>query len=274
MSTVVTSTQSLAVAAVVAAVVVWVWWRRWGREAFATPLTPVAPPSDGYDCSQSWATCPLGPPFCYWGDKDWNKGKCCNRPWSGPDGCRDPLVSVPSPPAPAVSAQALAVYNASLDALASVSSPDERWNAAVATTYTSYPACCKPGFKGPDRSECTQYNGCKYQGMFAAFADKKSEDWVRANDIVAVWQAPNSQNRKEWAAKWKNRRLRIRNPKTGKVMVVTVVDTCDDADCKGCCSRNAHKSTGTLIDLEINTAKRFYDGNVDGLADIEWQPVS
>jgi hypothetical protein len=46
---------------------------------------------DEYNCSQEWATCPNGPPFCYWGDKDWNKGKCCEKPWSGPDGCQDPI---------------------------------------------------------------------------------------------------------------------------------------------------------------------------------------
>ena len=44
-----------------------------------------------YDCSQSWATCPNGKPYCYWGDKDYNKGKCCEKPWSGPDGCQDPI---------------------------------------------------------------------------------------------------------------------------------------------------------------------------------------
>ena len=141
---------------------------------------------------------------------------------------------------------------------------------ATATTYTSYPECCKPGFRG-ERSECDDYGGCKYQGMFEAFPDKKSQEWVRSNNIVSVFQSPNSQNRKEWDSKWKNKRLRIRNPKTGKVMEVTAVDTCDDGDCGGCCTKNANKNGGTLIDLEMNTAKRFYGGNVDGLAKIEWQ---
>ncbi len=46
---------------------------------------------DDYNCSQEWATCPNGPPYCYWGDKEWNKGKCCEKPWSAPDGCQDPI---------------------------------------------------------------------------------------------------------------------------------------------------------------------------------------
>jgi hypothetical protein len=46
---------------------------------------------DEYNCSQEWATCPNGPPNCYWGDKDWNKGKCCPKPWSSPEACQDPI---------------------------------------------------------------------------------------------------------------------------------------------------------------------------------------
>lgn len=147
------------------------------------------------------------------------------------------------------------------------------WNTATATWYSSYPACCTPGFKG-DRSECEDYSGCKYQGMFAAFDDKKPEEWVKSNNIVAFFQPPNRRNRREWERKWKNRRLRLRNPDTGKVMEVTVVDTCDDKDCKGCCSRNARRNGGTLIDLERNTAMRFYSGKVQDVARIQWQLAS
>ena len=148
------------------------------------------------------------------------------------------------------------------------------WNTATATWYISYPPCCNPGFKG-DKSECDDYSGCKYQGLFAAFDEKKSESWVRDNNIVAFYQSPNSQNRKEWGAKWKNRRLRLRNPKTGKIMEVTIVDTCDNKDClkTNCCSTNADKNGGTLIDLERPTALRFDDGKVADLTKIEWEIV-
>ncbi len=28
------------------------------------------------------ATCPGGGDYCFWGDKGYNKGKCCKKPWS------------------------------------------------------------------------------------------------------------------------------------------------------------------------------------------------
>jgi len=51
------------------------------------------------------------------------------------------------------------------------------------------------------------------------------------------------------------------------------VDTCDDGDCSGCCSKNANKNGGTLVDLEYHSAKRFYGGKIEGLAPIEWKVV-
>lgn len=152
-----------------------------------------------------------------------------------------------------------------------VSAGSGSWQKATATYYTSYPECCHN--KSVDQSECEDYSGCKYEGMFAAFPDKKPKEWVESNDIVAFYQSPNDRNRKEWGSKWKNKKINIRNPKNGKVMTVTIVDTCDDGDCSGCCSKNANKNGGTLVDLESNTAKRFYGGKPEGLASIEWQAV-
>lgn len=145
------------------------------------------------------------------------------------------------------------------------------WSRATATWYTSYPECCTD--KKADQSECEDYSGCKYQGMFAAFDDKKSKSWVEENNIVAFYEAPNSKNRKEWKKKWKNKKLSIRNPKTGKELDVTVVDTCDDDDCNGCCSKNANKNGGFLIDLEKNTARRFFDGKIQDFGAIEWRTI-
>jgi hypothetical protein len=55
----------------------------------------------GGDCSESWATCPSGKPYCYWGDKGSNKGKCCKATWS--TDCKDPTTSGggDKPPEPA-----------------------------------------------------------------------------------------------------------------------------------------------------------------------------
>ena len=53
-----------------------------------------------------------------------------------------------------------------------------------------------------------------------------------------------------------------------------VLDTCADSDCGGCCTANARRSGGTLLDLEFNTAKRFWgEGGVQDLASIDWQVV-
>lgn len=148
-----------------------------------------------------------------------------------------------------------------------------KWKRATATYYTSYPECCHDA--SADQSECKDFSGCKYEGMFAAFPDKKPKAWVEANNIVAFYQAPNRKNRDEWDSKWKNKKLLLRNPQTGTTMEVTVVDTCDDDDCKGCCSANANKNGGYLVDLEYNTAKRFWGGpTFNGLQPIEWQVVS
>ena len=175
------------------------------------------------------------------------------------------------------------------------------WRRATATYFTSYPACCHNS--DVDQTECTEYSGCRWAGQFAGLGTK-SESWVRANNIVAFYTAPESRNRKvpghllrrdctpgrtpacpplaqtrcmpmllqEWAKKWNGRKLRLRNPANGRALNVLVADTCADSDCSGCCSRNAWRGGGTLIDLEFNTARRFWGSNEPpGLMTIEWQ---
>ena len=158
-------------------------------------------------------------------------------------------------------------------AVAAAAAAGGKWGRATATYYTSYPECCDN--PKADQTECRDYSGCKYAGLFAAFNGKKSKKWVQDNNIVAVFEAPNDRNRKEWGKKWKGKKLQIRNPKTNKVMEVTAVDTCDDGDTKNAdCTRNANKyGGGMLIDLEYNTAKRFYDGKIDGMAAIDWRAI-
>ena len=55
--------------------------------------------------------------------------------------------------------------------------------------------------------------------------------------------------------------------------LLQVVDTCDDSDCSGCCSKNANRNGGFLIDLEYHTAKRFWGARINGMAVIEWQEI-
>ena len=51
-----------------------------------------------------------------------------------------------------------------------------------------------------------------------------------------------------------------------------VVDTCDDDDCDGCCTANARRGGGLLVDLEWNTARRFWGkGGVRDVSQLEVQ---
>lgn len=284
--------------------------------------------ASAYDCSQPWATCPAGKPYCYWGDRAANQDRCCTAPWSsdcvdqsgnaqGPPPPPPPLAPapVPAPPRPAPApprpapappkpapappkpapptncaafrGDARKACEASAGGARPPPAPAPRppagappakppaggsgaWGTAMATYYNSYPACCHD--KSADQSECEDYSGCKYQGMFAAFDGKKTEAWVKANNIVAFYQAPNATNRKEWPKKWKNKKLYIRKEgDTGNGMLVTIVDTCDDGDCSGCCSKNAKKGGGYLVDLEYNTAKKFWGKSIPGTKKIQWR---
>lgn len=120
------------------------------------------------------------------------------------------------------------------------------WKTARKTNYTSYP--------DPGSEECVAYNGCTWAGQFAACEGKKPEAWVKAHQIASFF--PN----------FEAYRLHDLCLRSGdRSMVVTVLDTCADSDCSGCCTRN-QSSADALIDLEEATNERW------GLADgpIEW----
>ncbi|PRW57035.1 hypothetical protein C2E21_4319 [Chlorella sorokiniana] len=117
------------------------------------------------------------------------------------------------------------------------------WRKATATYFNAYPACCTND--EADSTECDDYSGCEWAGQFAGVSGKKSRSWVREHNIVALFEAGRSK----------------------------VLDTCADDDCEGCCTSNARKNGGFLIDLEATTAERFWEGEVQGLAAIQWQVV-
>ena len=122
------------------------------------------------------------------------------------------------------------------------------WRAATLTDFTSYP--------DPGSDECIKFSGCMYEGMFAAFGRQvKTKEWVMQHNIAAVHE-------KDFNA-YVGKTLRLR--KDDKMIDVVVYDECNDADCNGCCTRNAMPS-GFLIDIEIFTFMRF--GVPDG--QIEW----
>jgi hypothetical protein len=120
------------------------------------------------------------------------------------------------------------------------------WKTARKTYYTAYP--------DPNSEECIAYNGCTWAGQFAACSGKKPEAWVEAHNIVAAFPDFTS---------LKLHDLCLRSG--DKTLVVTVLDTCADSDCDGCCTRN-QGAADALIDLESYTNARW--GVEDG--QIEW----
>ena len=130
--------------------------------------------------------------------------------------------------------------------IAVCSSANLVWKSANKTNYTSYP--------DPGSEECIKYNGCTWAGQFAACNGTQSEAWVAAHDIVSAF--PDFT-----ALKLHDLCLR----KGQKLIVVTVLDTCADSDCSGCCTQNKG-SADELIDIESYTDTRW--GVPDG--PIEW----
>ncbi len=120
------------------------------------------------------------------------------------------------------------------------------WKTANKTNYTSYP--------DPGSEECVKYNGCTWAGQFAACSGTKSEAWVSARNIAAVFPNMNAYKLHDLCLK-----------SGSKTIVVTVYDTCADTDCSGCCTRNKG-SADALIDLESYTNARW--GVPDG--QIQW----
>ena len=120
------------------------------------------------------------------------------------------------------------------------------WRSANKTNYTSYP--------DPGSEECIKYNGCMWAGQFAACEAQMAESWVAANNIVAAFPDFGTLELHDLCLR-----------KGTKTIVVTVLDTCGDSDCDGCCTENKG-SADELIDIESYTNERW--GVPDG--PIEW----
>ncbi len=120
------------------------------------------------------------------------------------------------------------------------------WRTAQKTHYTSYP--------DPGSQECIQFNGCMWEGQFAACDSKQTEAWVAAHNVVAAFPDFASLELHD---------LCLRSG--ANTIVVTVLDTCGDSDCGGCCTQN-QRDADELIDIESYTDQRW--GVQDGR--IEW----
>jgi hypothetical protein len=92
--------------------------------------------------------------------------------------------------------------------------------------------------------------------MFAACDDTKAESWVTRHNIVSIFPDLNTYALHD---------LCLEKPDGSNPIIVTVYDTCADADCDGCCTQN-RGSADALIDVESYTAKRW--GVDDG--PIQW----
>lgn len=142
------------------------------------------------------------------------------------------------------------------------------WKRAYNSWYTSYAPCCKenPNYSpSASKGECEDYSACKYSGMFAFGGGKKSYDWVKSNNIVAFFDKSA-----KGAGSMAGKQIELR--KNGKVFRATVLDTCGDADCNSCCSKNAAE-TGYLVDIEKNTCIRELGSAKHCSGEIEWRSV-
>lgn len=119
------------------------------------------------------------------------------------------------------------------------------WKTANKTTYESYP--------DPGSEECIEYNGCEYLGEFNSCENTMPESWVMTHDIASIFPLGDLGLH----------RICVRSGE--RSMVVTVLDTCADSDCDGCCTEN-RGDADALIDLEKYTNARW--GLEDGM--IEW----
>jgi len=120
------------------------------------------------------------------------------------------------------------------------------WKSANKTNYESYP--------DPGSQECIEFNGCTWAGQFAGCDGKKPEAWVKTHDIVAAFPDFGSLALHDLCLR-----------QGTKTIVVTVLDTCGDSDCNGCCTENKGDAD-ELIDVEKYTNQRW--GVDDGR--IEW----
>ena len=153
------------------------------------------------------------------------------------------------------------------------------WKKGYATWYNSYPACCKdsPTYDPKaSKSECSDYSGCKYMGKFAGYKGTMSHADVKKKNIVAFYDDQHQNGSKKSASSWwnanaKNKSIQIKNPDTGAVMDVEVLDTCGNHDCNNCCSKNSKKGGGYLLDLEGNTAERFWGSQKNGQLEWRWK---
>lgn len=153
-------------------------------------------------------------------------------------------------------------------------------NNAVLTYYNSYPTCCRasdvpsniPYYKNiknivkneyckyTDKTECGDYSGCRWVGQVAGCPNSYIPiDYLKNNYVVAFISKEQSKKKTKddriryWNNNYKNKYINITitnkiNNNTIEFKAI-ILDTCDDSDCGGCCTKNMGNKNG-LIDIE------------------------
>jgi hypothetical protein len=119
------------------------------------------------------------------------------------------------------------------------STPGLVWKTANKINFASYPP--------PNSEECIKYNGCPFVGMFSACAPKQEPlSWVMSHNIASLFPNFNAYKLHDLCLK----------SSAGKTIVVTVLETCADSDCSGCCTADKGNADA-LVDLEKYTNDRW-----------------
>lgn len=110
--------------------------------------------------------------------------------------------------------------------------------------------------------ECDDYSGCDYQGEFAYYPDVKSIDFVKTHNLVAFFKVNNPNLNQFYGGKT------VRLVQGSVSFEATIVDTCGDSDCTGCCTKNAREfQQNYLIDIEYYTLIKYF-GDPNNLQDV------
>lgn len=135
------------------------------------------------------------------------------------------------------------------------------WKDAALTGYTSW--------VDQYSKEATDFNGWQWRGNFAyldtsSFPDNRlPEAEVSKNNIVSFYTTEHKS-----AGPYAGKCIEVKNPKNGKTLLATILDTCSDSDCPnnnggGCCTTNASKGGGILVDMERYTLQRLTGKTLD-----------
>lgn len=153
------------------------------------------------------------------------------------------------------------------------------WKPALQTWYSSWPKCCKgsPAYDpSASKSECSDYSGCKYQGQMndgtkLSYDQVKSTRFCSFTDVKEGTQWKGDSN-PYWDSTYKRKYILVRKKGATKAMKMQIFDTCKNSDCGGCCTKNAKKGGGYLIDMESFTERAFNGGTkpVDEQV-VEWK---